>query len=111
MLQTGEAMPADLVPNSAIPELAARVTPKMLDILQQAQKAGFIMNRRDVDAETAGILQQLTEFGLLDVAYEGDVRDRPYLWSSNGNGARVLGYMTGIRAGPHYEIPSPELAA
>ena len=103
-------MSAELVPRAAIPELAARVTPRQLEILRQAQRAGFIMNRRDFDPETRKDLDELTALGLLDVAFEGDVRDRPYLWSSSGNGARVLGYLTGIRAGPHYEIPSPALA-
>jgi hypothetical protein len=97
--------------NAAIPELAARVKPEMLQVLRQVQKAGFIMNTREISPATVNILQQLTSLGLLDVAYEGDIRDRPYLWSSNGNGAGVLGYLTGIRAGPHCEIPSSELAA
>jgi hypothetical protein len=33
------------------------------------------------------------------------------MWIANGNGSRVLGYLTGIRAGPHYELPAKELAA
>ena len=34
----------------------------------------------------------------------------PFHWVMNGNGSRVLSYLTGIRSGPHYEIPSTELA-
>jgi hypothetical protein len=68
------------------------------------------MNRKDINPGTRDVLHELTRLGLLDVAFEGDTRDKPYLWSSNGNGARVLGYLTGLRAGPHYEISSPELA-
>jgi hypothetical protein len=67
------------------------------------------MNRRDINPETRGVLDELTQLGLLDVAFEGDARDHPYLWSSNGNGIRVLGYLTGLRAGPHYEIQSIDL--
>ena len=96
-------MAAELVPHAAIPELAARVKPEMLAFLRQAQQDGFILNGKGIPAET--------RLGLLDVAYEGDIRDRPYLWSSNGNGTRVLGFLTGIRAGPHFEILSHELAA
>jgi hypothetical protein len=103
-------MPAELVPHAGIPELAARVTAPQLEVLRQAQKVGFIMNRGDIGRETRGVLDELTRLGLLDVAFEGDAKDHPYLWTSNGNGARVLGYLTGLRAGPHYEISSPELA-
>lgn len=104
-------MPAELVPPAAIPGLAAQVTPNMLEALRQTQQTGFVRNHPGLDAETADSLRQLAQLGLLDVAYEGDNRDRPCLWSSNGNGSRVLGYLTGIRAGPHYEVPAAELAA
>lgn len=103
-------MPADLVPHTAIPELASRVTPEMLKVLRDIQAYNFILNDSRIPPETLSILRQLTEMGLVDPAYEGDARERPYLWSSNGNGVRVIAYRTGIRAGPHYEIPSSELA-
>jgi hypothetical protein len=107
----GEAMPADLVPHTAIPELAARITPGMLTVLRHIQKADFIMNSSGLDAETAESLRQLTELGLVDPGYEGDTSGSPYMWVANGNGSRVLAYKTGIRGGPHYELPPTELAA
>ena len=104
-------MPADLVPNEAIPELAAQTSAPMLRVLRRIQQAGLILNGGDVDQETGALLQRLTELGLVDPGYAGPTVGKPYLWASNGNGSRVLRYMTGIRAGPHYEIPSAELAA
>lgn len=104
-------MPAALLPHSAIPALAARVTPAMLKVLRRLQKDGFILDGKDIGSETAGILQELTELGLVDPGYEGVARGHPYMWVSNGNGSRVLAYKTGIRDGPHYEIPAAELAA
>jgi hypothetical protein len=103
-------MPADLVPHEAIPALAASVTPEMLEILRRIQREGFILNGADVDQQTAGVLQQLVERGLVDPGYDGSPEGPPSLWVSNGNGSRVLSYKTGIRSGPHYEIPSAELA-
>ncbi len=103
-------MPADLVPHTAIPELASQVTPEMLKVLREIQANNFILNNSRIPPETLSILRQLTDMGIVDLAYGGDAREKPYLWSSNGNGVRVVGYLTGIRAGPHYEIPSPELA-
>ena len=106
-------MPADLVPHSAIPELAAQVTrePGMLQVLRRVEEAGYIMNGREVDTETARILRELTELGLVDPGYQGVTSGSPYHWISNGNGSRVLSYLTGIRAGPHYEVAAGELAA
>ena len=104
-------MPAALVPHAAIPELAARVTPGMLKVLRHIQKADFIMNGKVVDRETAEILRQLTELGLIDPGYDGDTVGPPYMWVANGNGSRVLVYRTGIRGGPHYEVPAVELAS
>ncbi len=104
-------MPAPLYPHAAIPDLAAQVSPEMLRVLRHIQQVGFIRNGREVDPATAEILRKLTELGLVDPAFDGEAREVPFLWSSNGNGLRVLNYMTGIRAGPHYEIPAAELAA
>jgi hypothetical protein len=105
-------MPAELVPNEAIPDLAARVnSPEMLRVLRRIQQTGSILNGSAVDQDTAAILKQLADLGLVDPGYAGPPTGPPYLWVSNGNGARVLSYLTGIRAGPHYEIPSSELAA
>ena len=104
-------MPAILVSHSAIPELAGRVTPDMLKVLRHIQKADFIMNRADLDPAWVESLHQLTELGLVDPGYDGDTSGPPYIWVANGNGSRVLTYKTGIRGGPHYELPSAELAA
>src|SRR5438094_4167460 len=104
-------MPTILVPHSVIPELAGRVTPDMLKVLRHIQKADFIMNSADLDPALAEILHQLTELGLVDPGYGGDTSGPPYIWVANGNGSRVLTYKTGIRGGPHYELPSAELAA
>src|SRR5262249_54836289 len=54
---------------------------------------------------------RLSELGLMDPGYEGDASGRPTMWVANGNGSRVLAYKTGIRGGPHYELPPAELAA
>ena len=104
-------MPATLVPHAAIPELAARVDQDMLKVLRQLQKADFILNGKNLDTKIEAALRRLTELGLADPGYEGDDRTRPFMWVGNGNGSRVLGYKTGIRSGPHYELPSTELAA
>ncbi len=103
-------MPADLVPHEAIPALAASVTPEMVKVLRRIQREGFIVNNADLDPQTSAILHQLAERGLVDPGYAGSTHEPPYMWVSNGNGSRVLSYKTGIRAGPHYEILSPELA-
>ncbi len=93
-------MPADLVPHEAIPALAGKVTPEMLQILQRIQREGFILNGDDVDQPTVATLRALADLGLVDTGYEGHPGDKPYMWLSNGNGSRVLSYKTGIRSGP-----------
>lgn len=104
-------MPADLVPNAEIPELAGKVSPKMLEVLRRVQKSSYILNNTTLDRDTVAILGDLGKLGLVDIGYEGDRRDQPYMWLSNGNGARVLGFKTGIRGGPHYELSAGSLAA
>jgi hypothetical protein len=85
-------MPADLVPNEAIPLLAARVSPEMFKVLWRLQQAGFILNGRDVDQETADTLQRLTALGLVDPSYDGPTNGKPLIWVSDHNGERVLRY-------------------
>jgi hypothetical protein len=104
-------MPANLVPHAVIPELAEQVSAEMLKVLRHLQQAGCIMNGKAVDPQTAGVLRQLTDLGLVDPGYEGDTLGQPTMWVSNGNGSRVLWYLASIRRGPHYEIASSELAA
>jgi hypothetical protein len=103
-------MPAPLVPHAAIPDLASRVTAKQRPVLEAIQRAGYVRNQR-LDAEMLAVLEELTKMGLVDPAYEGSAEGPLYFWASNGNGQRVLRYLTGIRSGPHYEIAAKELAA
>src|SRR5438309_1620912 len=105
-----EVMPAPLVPHAAIPDLAKKVTPEQRAILAAIQQAGHIRNQR-LGADTFAALQELAKMGLVDPAHEGSAEGPLYLWASNGNGQRVLRYLTGIRSGPHYEIAAAELAA
>jgi hypothetical protein len=104
-------MPADLVPTVAIPDLARQVTPEMLTVLRRLQRAGFIQNSKRLDRATFDVLQRLANLGLVDPGDEGDTNGPPLLWVSNGNGSRVLNYLTSIPVGPHYEIASTDLAA
>jgi hypothetical protein len=105
-------MPADRFPDEVIPKVAAQVDSQaMLRVLREVRQVGSIQNSSRLDRETFGILQRLAALGLVDPAYSGPTDGPPFLWVINSNGERVLTYLTGIRAGPHYEIPSPELAA
>src|SRR4051794_17236979 len=83
-------MPADLVPHAAIPELAAHVTPEMLQVLEEVQQAGFVQNGSSLSSDKAEILRQLASLGLVDPGYSGSTDGPPFIWISNGNGARVL---------------------
>lgn len=104
-------MPAKLVPNEDVPGLAAKISAPALQVLRRLKQDWFILNDSNVDQETAAILQQLVTLGLVDPAYAGPTDGPPFQWVSNSNGERVLKYVTGIRAGPHYEISSSDLAA
>ncbi len=103
-------MIAELVPYSEIPNLAARVTPEMLDVLMRIQSVHSIQNSRSLDTKTVNALTDLLKLGLVDAGYEAPSNGTPYNWVSNGNGRRVLSFLTGIRGGPHYEISAAELA-
>jgi hypothetical protein len=104
-------MPANLIPHAAIPKLAEQVTPEMLKILRHIQKADFVVNSAGLARHTVETLERLSTLGLVDPGYEGEASGKPSIWVANGNGSRVLVYKTGIRGGPHYELPSTELAA
>lgn len=105
-------MPADLVKRSEIPDLARRVTPAMLGVLRQLQQDGFILNNRALPPEMVAALDQLVRLGLADPVYEGNVNQgKPYQWARNGNGSRVLRYLTGIWSGPYYKVASADLAS
>lgn len=87
-------MPADLVPPEAIPKLADQIdSPSMLRVLRRLVKAGFIQNGPDVDQETAGVLQRLTDFGLADPGYDGPRDGKPFVWVSSSNGESVLRHL------------------
>jgi hypothetical protein len=103
-------MPAPLVPHADIPDLARQVTEKQRTVLEAIQRAAYIRNQR-LDADLLTALKELARMGLVDPAHEGSADGPLSLWISNGNGQRVLRYLTGIRSGPHYEIPAKELAA
>jgi hypothetical protein len=84
----------------------------MLGVLRQLQRDGFILNTRALPTETVASLDQLVRMGLADPGYEGDINQgQPYLWVHNGNGSRVLSYLTGIWSGPYYEVASADLAS
>ena len=87
-------MPARLIPNDAVPTLAEQIdSPAMLRVLRHLQEVGFIYNDGEVSRGTAAILKQLTDLGLIDPGYEETCVDKPYLWTSNGNGSRVLRFI------------------
>lgn len=103
-------MPAALVPQKDIPALADCITQEQRAVLAVIQRVGFIRNH-NLDDKTAAALQELANRGLVDPAYDGPTDGPVHLWTSNGNGQRILRYSTGIRSGPYYELPVDELAA
>jgi len=104
-------VPAELVPHEAIPDLAARVTDEQLQVLRTLQKRDYIRNKPGLDPKTVRALEELADLGLVDPANEGEADGPLYLWTMNSNGSRVLGFRTGIRGGPHYEVAATDLAA
>ncbi len=104
-------MPADLLPDEAIATLAAHVRDaNLLETLERIERIGVIQNRDGFDADTVRKLQRLGDLGLVDRGYQGAAEGVPFHWISNQNGLRVLRRLTGIEAGPHYQINSTELA-
>lgn len=104
-------MPADLMPKEAIAGVAARVNAQAtLRVLRRVQREGFIFNDAALGSEEATLLKELADLGLVDPGYEGPTDGKPSMWVRNLNGSRVLAYLTGIASGPHYEVPSVELA-
>lgn len=85
-------MLAELVPNEAIPGLAAQTDPNMLGVLSRLEREHFIQNRQDLDQETSTALQRLMALELVDAGYTEPTNGKPYLWTRNGNGSRVLWY-------------------
>ncbi|MGL4553478.1 MAG: hypothetical protein ACRC33_20115 [Gemmataceae bacterium] len=103
-------MPSDLLDHGAIPEVAKSVTAEMMAVLSRLRSEKYIPNGVGIGPDTAQALDQLARLGLVDPGYEGNQRERPYLWLSNWNGTRVLDYQTGVRFSPHYEVSSKTLA-
>jgi hypothetical protein len=101
-------MPAQLVPNEAIPELAARAdSPAMLRALRLLQVRGFLLNDRQIDRETAARMKQLADLGLVDPGYAGPAEGEPFIWVSNPNGERVLRH---FEANRRYQVKVHPLA-
>jgi hypothetical protein len=91
-------MPADLVPEAAIPELAAKIdSPAVLKVLALLQQRDFILNDSQVDEDTAAALSRLAELGLADPGYAEPANGEPFIWVSNSNGKRALKYLESNR--------------
>jgi hypothetical protein len=99
-------MPAALVPDDRIPELAAHLeSPATLQVLRHLREAGFLLNGADLAPETAAVLRRLTDLGLVDAGSDGSTHGMPFIWVSNGNGERVLKYLA---ASPSAAQTTPE---
>ncbi len=87
-------MPADLVPNATIPELAARIDSReIFRVLKRLQRTKFLRSGPDIDPKTTNLLHRLSDIGLADPGYDGQVRGLPFIWLANSNGDRVLKYI------------------
>jgi hypothetical protein len=84
-------MPAELVRDEAIPQLAAQIdSPAVLGVLLRLRQDGFIQDSDEVDEELALLLKRLVVLGLVDPAYAGPTAEKPFLWVGNSNGERVV---------------------
>ncbi len=98
-------MPAKLLPNEAITELAVRVdSPAMLVVLRLLNLRGFIMNGTEMDQETLVHLKRLAELDLVDPGYAESTNGEPFIWVGNHNGKRVLKHFETNR---RYSAQSP----
>jgi hypothetical protein len=90
-------MPAELLPDAAIPALAAQIdSPAMLRVLRHLRQVGFIQNGPDLDPATFEILQRLAGLQLVDPGYaESPTESQPFIWVRNHNGDRVLKHFEG----------------
>lgn len=106
-------MPADLVANDAIPQLATQIdSPAALRVLRHLREAGFIQNDA-ANPEIAKILERLADLGLVDPGYAKPVNGKPFIWVSSGNGARVTKYFEtseGQAQGPKSKLKIAPLA-
>jgi hypothetical protein len=97
-------MPAELVSDFAIVQLAAQVTPAMLRVLRLLRNRGFIQNGREVEKPVAATLKRLMALGLIDPGYSGPTNGEPFIWVSNGNGERVLRHLENSEEAPKPRI-------
>ena len=97
-------MPADLVSDVDIPQLAARISPAMLQALRLLKQHGFIQNGPEVDKTVATILRRLVSLGLVDPGYAGPTDGEPFIWVSNGNGERILRHLENSPENPKLKI-------
>ena len=87
-------MAARLIPNDAIPAIAEQIdSPGMFRLMRHFHHDGFVMNGEDVSERMAALLRRMTELGLVDAGFEEASDDKPYMWTSNGNGSRVLRFI------------------
>src|SRR5277367_1709312 len=98
-------MPAEIVPDKAIPHLADQVSPAMRRVLQLLRERGFIQNGPDLEKKTSAVLRRLVDIGLADPGYSEPANGGPFIWVSNANGERVLRQLSKVP-----ENPGPKLS-
>ena len=72
-------MPTDIVSDSAIPDIAVRVSPEHFEVLRAIETVNF-MNGRDVGEKTVERLRQLAESGLVDPAQTLNAHQPVTMW-------------------------------
>ncbi len=97
-------MPASLVSEADIPQLAAQVSPAMLRVLRLLSQHGFIQNGPESDRTVTALLKQLGSLGLVDPGYAGPTDEEPFIWVSNRNGERVIRHLEKSPENPKLKI-------
>lgn len=62
----------------------------MRRVLELLRDRGFILSGPNLEHTTIALLKRLTDLGLVDPGYSGQSNGDPFIWVSNGNGARIL---------------------
>ena len=83
-------MPATLLPDDAIPGLAAQLDRPMVSALRRASQSAFVPNNRGIDQETADAFQRLSDRGCIDGTQSGFAILR---WTITANGTRSLQFL------------------
>src|SRR4051794_20492351 len=84
-------MPAKLLQNEAIPDMAAQIdSPALLRMLRRLRQRGFLHASDAVDADATAALKRLADLGLVDPGYASPTDAEAFIWVSNPNGERVL---------------------